>query len=265
MRKLRKILLSLNSLRKALGNGLFFSALKNDYHIKIVDELSYKRVLVLSPHPDDEVFGCGGLISKLHNSGAQISVAYFCDGAGGTSDGKNKRNLIDVRKIEAKASAQILGIKSQTFFGYPDGKLAAGHAAVKGLTTLIKEFKPDIILVPSFLDNHPDHRVTNEILLNTLSEIENESPSTTLGTDLTIWAYEIWTPIYPNRLVDINSVIDTKKEAISKHKSQLDSRGYDKAVIALNQYRAEINNISGYAEAFFASSVEIYKELYRKS
>jgi hypothetical protein len=99
--------------------------------------------------------------------------------------------------------------------------------------------------------------VVNEVLINL--------PAGTLNDEFPVWAYEIWTPIFINRLVDISLYIKTKEEAIVAHQSQLKSRRYDKAIIALNQYRAEINKISGFAEGFFAAPLKIYRELYRKS
>lgn len=257
MLKWRRNLLSLNSLAKNLGFVSAFSATKFDYHIEIKEEIKVNKVLVLAPHPDDDVFGCGGTCKKISDTGGNITVAYFCDGAGGVPESQNQdRNLIDVRKKEAKSSAEILGIGKSIFFGYPDGKLAAGSAAILALTSLIKEVKPDIIFVPSFLDNHPDHRVTNEILINVLSQEKFDGE---------VWAYEVWTPIFPNRIVNITSNIEAKKQAMAAHQSQLKTRGYDKAILGLNQYRAEINNFKGYGEAFFACKSDVYQKLYFKS
>jgi len=262
MSRLRRILLSLNSLSKALGYANLYQATKFDYHVQIKKDLAFKKVLVLSPHPDDDVFGLGGTIKKITSSGTEVTVAYFCDGSGGVEEEKiRNKELIEIRREEAKTAGEILGISEQVFFGYHDGKLAAGSAAVRALRELIERVRPDIIFVPHFCDNHSDHRVVNEILFNSLSVC----PSTSLRTDLTIWAYEIWSPLISNRIVDINSEIDLKKKAIAAQKSQLKTRGYDKAICGLNQYRAEINNLSGFAEAFFAASPKIYRELYRKS
>mgnify|MGYP001230947510 CR=1 FL=1 len=149
-----------------------------------------------------------------------------------------------------------MGIQKQIFFGYHDGKLAAGNSVIRALSDLIKEVKPDIIFVPSFLDNHPDHRVVNEILINVLSQEKFDGE---------IWAYEIWTPLLPNRIINITDNIEAKKQAMAAHISQLKSRGYDKAILGLNQYRAEINNFSGFGEAYFAAKFEVYQKLYRKS
>lgn len=261
MKKWHRNLLSLSSLAKNLSVTSLYSAIKFDYHIKIKEEINQKNILVLAPHPDDDVFGCGGTLKKIADSGGSITVAYFCDGSAGVPATNSKfetRNskLIEIRKEEAKKSAEILGIKEQIFFGYPDGKLAAGSASLKALNDLIHTVKPDIIFVPSFLDNHPDHRVVNEILINILSQEKFTGE---------IWAYEVWSPLFPNRIVNITNNIDAKKQAMAAHASQLNSRGYDKAILGLNQYRAEINNFSGYGEAFFASTFEVYQKLYRKS
>lgn len=275
MKKLLKILLSQNSLRKALGYNNFFKATKFDHHLQINPGLDFHSVLVLAPHPDDDVFGCGSTIAKLKKSGAKIAVAYFCDGSGGVPEkspeklqqrnekaelGENivkDKNLVEIRKTEAKNAGQILNISEQIFFGYPDGKLAAGTSVAKAFSDLIERVKPDIIFTPSFLDNHPDHRSVNEILVN--------CPSTLFKADLPIWAYEVWTPIFINRIIKINPELELKQSAIAAHRSQLGSRNYDKAILALNQYRAEINGISGQAEGFFATTLEVYKKLYQNS
>lgn len=261
MKRLLRLLLSLNSLRKEIGFSKFFQSIKFDYHLQKIKTLDFKKVLVLAPHPDDEVFGLGGTISFLKNSEANITVCYFCDGSGGIKEMRDEKRemrdnrLAQIRKEEAERAGNILGINKQVFFDHPDGKLASGDSINKTLKSLIEEVSPDIIFTPSFLDNHPDHRAVNEILVNVLHGDEK----------FEIWAYEIWTPFFPNRIVDISPVIDAKKRAMGEHKSQLDSRGYEKAVLGLNQYRAEINNIEGYAEAFLAASPKIYKELYKKS
>lgn len=260
MKKLRQIILSINDLRKSLGFSLVWRAAEFNHHLEIVDSLPCHRVLVLSPHPDDDIFGLGGTIAKLTSDGAAVAVAYFCDGSGGTVKvGDYDKKLIAVRRDEAKKAGEILKIKSQVFFGYPDGKLAAESSvnlALNDLNCLISRVKPDIIFVPSFLDNHPDHRAVNQILLNSMAK---DQPK------LEVWAYEVWTPIFVNRLVDITAVAEQKRAAMQTQKSQLKARGYDKAIWGLNQYRAEINKISGFAEGFFATTFEIYRELYKKS
>lgn len=269
MRKFLRQGLSLLTLRKAFGYGNIFAATKFDLHLERVSKIEAESVLVLSPHPDDDSFAMGGTIKKMTTAKTTVTVAYFCDGSGGVPEGRSpeeelgfrpKRddNLIARRKAEAEKAGKILGINELIFWGYPDGKLASGSSAILALKDLLSRIKPDIIFLPSFLDNHSDHRVANEIFLNAASKMPE-------AKNFQVWAFEIWTPIFVNRLVDISLYIKTKQEAIRCHESQLLSRGYDKAILGLNQYRAEINKISGVAEGFFAAPFEIYRDLYRKS
>lgn len=267
--------LSLITLKKAIGFGNFYAATKFDLHLK-EEKLDYKNALVLSPHPDDDCFALGGTIKKLTTAGTKVTVVYFCDGSGGVPEGrqpeeelgfspKRDESLIARRKSESEKAAKILGINESVFWGYPDGKLASGTSVIRALQDLLERVQPDIIFLPSFLDNHSDHRVTNEIFINACLAGRKTASKIIDIEKIPIWAYEIWTPIFVNRLVDISLYIKTKQEAILAHQSQLETRGYDKAIIGLNQYRAEINRISGFAEAFFATPFEIYRELYRKS
>lgn len=265
MKKWLKILLSLNSLRKALGFQNFLKAISTNYHIEILEKIKVKNALVLAPHPDDDCFGCGGVMRQIANSG-EVTVAYLCDGAGGVKLDTQKYDdsLIELRKKEAKVSGEILSVKEQVFFGYRDGRLASAQAAIKAVSDLIGRTKPDIILVPSFLDNHPDHRATNEILINALTLIQKNKVYAEQG-EVQIWGFEVWQPILANRIVMINKEIEAKKQAMHAHFSQLQARNYDKAVLGLNAYRAEINAKNGFAEGFFVTTPEIYKKLYQKS
>lgn len=268
MKRWLKAALSLLTLKKTLSFGNIFASTRFELRLRTADKLPFQNILVLSPHPDDEVLGMGGTIKKQTLAGAKVTVAYFCDGSGGVPEGRppeeevglglrRDERLINIRKKEAQEAGKMLGISEAVFWGYPDGKLAAGTAAIRALADLIEKIKPDIIFLPSFLDNHSDHRVVNEIFLNTASKV--------LEDNFPVWAYEVWTPIFPNRLVDISLYIKTKKEAILAHQSQQKSRKYDQAIEGLNQYRAEINGLSGFAEAFFAAPLGVYRELYKKS
>jgi len=257
MRRWLKTLLSLTNLRKALGASVVFAAAKYDYQVETLGKINFERALILAPHPDDDVFGMGGTIKKIASSNVTVTVAYFCDGSSGTPEGKIDKNLIGKRKEEAKAAGKILGVSEQVFFGYHDGKLAAGGSSIRALVDLIERKNPDIIFLPSFLDNHPDHRIVNEILINALSEKDLD--------DLPIWGYEVWTPSYINRYSDISLYIKTKKEAILAHNSQIKCRSYDKAILGLNQYRGGMLGMGDFAEGFFAAPFKMYRDLYRKS
>ena len=60
-----------------------------------------KKLLVIAPHPDDEVLGCGGLISKVKSGGGKVHVLCFTVGNikqyGGTSN--SKKRILELKKV----------------------------------------------------------------------------------------------------------------------------------------------------------------------
>ena len=70
------------------------------------------RVLVLAPHPDDEVFGCGGAIAASLAAGVPVHVVVLTDGAG--------QGQAEVRQAESRAAADQLGYGEPQFWGLPD-------------------------------------------------------------------------------------------------------------------------------------------------
>jgi len=73
--------------------------------------------------------------------------------------------------------------------------------------------------------------------------------------------YEIWSPNFANVFLKIDRVVGDKKKAISAFKSQLKSRNYLEAAIALNQYRGNIFGTGKFAEAYFSCPAELLVKL----
>ncbi|GHF33906.1 LmbE family N-acetylglucosaminyl deacetylase [Deinococcus metalli] len=95
-----------------------------------------QRVLMLSPHPDDETLCCAGMIQQAQAAGAQVSIAWMTAGDGFEFDAaltertlrpgpQNMRALGDTRVGEARRAAAVLGVPAQRTYmlGYPDGGL----------------------------------------------------------------------------------------------------------------------------------------------
>lgn len=282
MKKLLNAALSVNFLRKTIGFNTIMNAMCENLKLDIINnpqKLLPKnhdklKILVLSPHPDDDVFGCGGTIIKHIKNGDKVNILYFCDGSHGTKGGKRDLSLIKTRQQETKKSVQIMGVNNDNlvFWNNEDGKLTDNKTTVDKLSELIKKIKPQIIYLPSILDDNSDHRAVNKIFYKTFCVDSGQARMTggdcfanTRNDDknLLIAMYEIWTPILPNRIINITNVVGIKKLSMSAHKSQLVCRDYNEAILAHNKYRATINNISGFAESFFVCSSKIYKTLFK--
>ena len=255
--RIKNLLLSLNHARKAVGIGFFAEAVKSNLKLEIMDSVPARKVLVLSPHPDDDIFGSGGTLKLLADTGSEIRAVYLANGSSGNKSGKSDDGgTVKIRQQETEEGAKLIGIKSLSFWDYEDGKLETNKDTVSKLKAEMQKFQPEIIFSPTLLDPHPDHSETVKLLAETLKEIEFRGE---------IFQYEVWQPVFANRLVKIDKTIETKKSAILAHKSQLDCRAYLEAIMGLNQYRAGMFNAGGFAEAFFASNKKIYLELAKQT
>jgi LmbE family N-acetylglucosaminyl deacetylase len=220
---------------------------------EIVDKPEGRNVLVLSPHFDDDIFGCGGTLRKHVLSGDKVSVIYFTDGREGDPSVPDKDLVRKIRKEEAVKATSAIGIKNLFFFDQPETNLKPTATLIKRLAEIFNSIKPDLIYLPSFLDNHVDHFELNRIFLLLFSEIK---------LDCNVCAYELWTPLLPNILVDISKVVSKKREAAEQHASQIRQVNYIDTMLALNRYRSiMVMRGEGYAEAFFCITAKEYIKL----
>ena len=83
----------------------------NDFSIKTTRDIPFKKILVTFPHPDDEIFTCGGFIKKTAKQGADTTLLLFTKGEKGTTDAHREHILRKIRTKEGKRSGKILGYK----------------------------------------------------------------------------------------------------------------------------------------------------------
>ncbi len=121
-------------------------------------ELEVGSTLVLAPHPDDEVLGCGGLIARKVRSGSPVWVAYLTDGRQGVQ--ADPATAVALREEEAREAASVLGVPHHRllFLRLPDGSLSAFlDVATERVRTLVRELGVRQLFAPYRRDYHPDH------------------------------------------------------------------------------------------------------------
>lgn len=221
-----------------------------------VEGLKEKNILVLSPHPDDDIIGCGGTLHIYHQNGAEVTSVYLTDGRKGNPGGYKEDELVSIRKEEAKKAAKIIGIDKLIFLDHRDSELSSNPETAKQLSEILEDLKPDAIFLPFLLDNHADHITTNDIFVR----------STKAYSDSVIcYGYEVWTPMTaPNCIVDITGQLQVKKMAIEQHHSQLVKFDFIDAITGLSRYRSVLHNLTdGYAEAFSRCNIREYRRLWQ--
>jgi LmbE family N-acetylglucosaminyl deacetylase len=226
-----------------------------------------RQVVVLAPHPDDEVIGCGGVLRLFAAAGVPATVIFMSDGR--SKDGHvslflrdkptpAEERVVAERKGEAARAGAVLGVSQQVFLDLPDGGVRPTQASVLRLAAELDRLKPDIVFLPFLIDQHSDHFQTNVIFLEASKQLSGSS-----GPEC--WAYEIWTPLLANRIVDITAVADAKWQALEQYASQTASLDYVATTRGLNAYRSIANFTGrGFAEAFFACPLATYRALYQE-
>lgn len=184
------------------------------------------KVLVLAPHPDDEVLGCAGAIMRHVADGDPVSVVILTDGAFGAGD--RREDVTRVREEESLRAARVMGYGVPEFWRLPDRGLERHVPLVDDLSRVIDRLAPDWVYAPSWWEIHPDHFA----LARAVASVFRRNS----------WAahlvlFEVGVPLHVNRLLDITDLLEKKRLAIDCFKSQLAHQAYDSQILALNRFR----------------------------
>jgi LmbE family N-acetylglucosaminyl deacetylase len=186
--------------------------------------------VVLSPHPDDETLGTGGLIAAARAAGQEVDVIVVTDGSGSHPRSKQypRQRLVDVRYSEVHQAGLALGLEPDriVFLGLPDTLAPKSgpqfDAAVEETLNVIRRSEAGALFVTWERDPHCDHEASAELA----RVVRRMSPG------LKLWAYPIWgwhieasadirqPPPMASR-IDISPYRDRKLEAIAAHASQM--------------------------------------------
>jgi LmbE family N-acetylglucosaminyl deacetylase/glycosyltransferase involved in cell wall biosynthesis len=196
--------------------------------------LAGERLLVIAPHPDDEVIGSGGLM-KLHIA-EKRSVRVVVVTSGESHAPENGDTTAAPREEETRRGLALLGVSDARFLRLPDRGVEENLAELaRFLGEELSTWKPDLVVVPGPLEVHPDHLATARALVSQIQQNHDLAPHLALTR---IAFAEISQPLRPNVIVDISAVAEAKYEAIRTHASQLGMRDYEQYARGLASYRA---------------------------
>jgi LmbE family N-acetylglucosaminyl deacetylase len=196
-----------------------------------ITTVSPGRVLVLAPHPDDEVFGCGGAIMQHIVQGDEVTVIILTDGRAAIehSNTVSMMQYIETRRQESRAAAAILGYQHLDFWEFCDRELPYDETVIRRLQQLIETEKFDNVYAPSSFEVHPDHYALAIATIAAISRCQHL---------VNLIMYEIAVPLRPNVLFDLTPFWERKQQAMACFISQLEKKKYDHYINSLNTYRA---------------------------
>ncbi len=222
---------------------LLHSNTRDNLKVKVLRSLHADRVLVLAPHPDDDVFGCGGLLSHLVEHKARLKVLYFSGGALGNADGSRNLELVAKREQEAVNGLREVGGGEVNFFRCEDMKLQEKEYLWEKIYEEILFYKPDLILTPDGADWHPDHVAVYAASIIAQGKVRRHKPK--------MWSYFVWGLNKPSYLLPMNKKLENiKRAAMACHKSQLAVKRYDEAILGMNDYLGKGLGLEHLAEGY---------------
>lgn len=212
-----------------------------------------RTALVLAPHFDDEVYGCGGAIASLRRSGAGVHVLVLTDGAGEEPDPARRREIASERRAESRNALEALGGAELEDAGLPDrGLFRRQDDAAEAIRAAAARVRPGIVFVPSPVEVHPDHRAAASAFLSVVRE-----PAEGLLEGALVAFYEISQPFRPNFLLDATSILPDFTRAMAAFRSQEAGHDYAAFVLGMRTYRRmTLPREVEAAEAFFVLPVE---------
>jgi len=142
-------------------------------------------LLLIVPHPDDEVFGCGALFARMAAYGRRVATLTLTRGRAGRSlELCAREDLAAVREAELRASLAALGVEDVTILDYPDFVPDADrgippHPGLQSLdedelvaraVDVIERVRPRTVVTfpPNGSNGHPDHVTANRVTLRAL-------------------------------------------------------------------------------------------------
>ncbi len=114
-----------------------------------------KRIMIFAGHPDDEIISCGGTIIKYQELGSDITLVLGTKGIGGYSQESQKDTIFELRENEIREVVKELKC-NLIDLGY--NNLSIDRKKIARITNLIREYRPQVILMPHYMDFHRIHR-----------------------------------------------------------------------------------------------------------
>ena len=241
----------------------------------------FKRsTIVFSPHQDDETLGCGGLIARKKQAGAQLKLVFMTDGSRSHRGLIAESKLRAMRRLEAVHAARVLGVPENdiVFLEVADGTLMAEQGKIKEVVKeILRNVQPKEIFVPYFRESPSDHIATNLIVLEAIREMKFDAvvyeypiwflcqwpfvrfagslrQRLSLVKRLPMYRFGLWLVKDFRCLLDMHDVLDKKREALACHRSQMTRMSNDQRWVTLNDVFG-----GDFVECFFRGQEVFFK------
>jgi LmbE family N-acetylglucosaminyl deacetylase len=170
--------------------------------------------LVFSPHPDDEVIGCGGTLLALAERGGAVTIVQVTDGSDSAAFIDEPDSVRrQVRLDEARLVADGLGARELVCLRADNRALRPSGELRDRFSELLSRTRPAVVFAPSFTDIHPDHQTVLRLLTGALATLDGPRPEVAL--------YEVWSVVAPTHVHDVGTRIGRIEELLLMYETAL--------------------------------------------
>lgn len=178
-------------------------------------------VLAIGAHPDDIELSCSGTVAKLVKQGRTVGILDLTRGELGT------RGSSTLRAREAAEAAKILGVKVRENLGLIDGNIEVNRKNILRVVTVLRAYKPGVLLIPYSSERHPDHEHAHQLAkeawyFSGLAKIKTKHGRSAQEAIRPKYYFEYMQlrSFTPSFIVDISDVYGTRVAAIKAFGSQ---------------------------------------------
>jgi LmbE family N-acetylglucosaminyl deacetylase len=195
------------------------------------------NILVIAPHPDDDVLGAGGTMAMASAGGKGVFSVYITDGRGSPRKDQaiSDDEMAGRRQEEAVSALQAVGAVGGFFL-----KMRSEHLeremrrkAEKELVEIFQFVGPEEVFLPAPYERHRTHQRCTHLAIAALRQ--------TPGLETILLGYSLWGSFWgeKKRVVrDITPFIKTKLGAVIAHASQVDYKNYQQGILGKNNFEA---------------------------
>ena len=205
------------------------------------------NMVVISPHPDDDVLGAGGVMLEAAEKGRAVFSVTLTDGRGSPRTGPPiaDEDMVALRQEESMAALKVVGAAGGFYFlkQNPELEGEGGKRVEEDLRELFESLRPSEIFLPAPYERHRTHIRCTRLTLEALRSSPGLRPS--------LWGYSLWGAFFGGKkrvARDITPWISKKVEAVLAHTTQIAYKNYQQGMLGKNN-----------SEAIFWDSQEIQK------
>lgn len=227
--------------------------------VEALEPAAYRgaRALVLAPHPDDELIGCGGTLARLIAQGVSVTVVHATDGSEAASLWHAPVPLRrTVRLEEAERVGRTMKFAELIFWREDNAAFHERDERVRELEALLGRLEPALVFTPFITDVHPDHRVLSRMLARAIAAMGGALDATR------VLSYQVWSLVPPNLYCDITEMAGLQERALLQYETAMKVDDYVHFCQDRNYYDAvTVMRRAAFVEAYLATRAPDYPEL----